>query len=273
MVKKSMQEEYPSVELSLAPPLHPWPQIAAEIGNLEHSRENTEHENMDQLQREFNKAAVEARHRIGDVIGRLMHGFDDPKLEHILSPNGPAGASASLRQLPQETLGSSALAVKVNVLPATPPDPALRTNVENIEYYRAGQEKDMFKSALGDVKALTDFVLNELEVQVQERMSSIAGAVALARVPRDAQMLEGRLRSGQLPAQSNVRVAPNDVTYPTLVSMAQAMEARRDIAENLVRARILEKELDFLIMCNNAVEEGLRTAITRILAQYRTAAN
>ena len=69
-----------------------------------------------------------------------------------------------LRQLPQESLGSSVLSVKVNVLPASPPDPALRPKIEGIEQVRADGEQSMFGKASGDAKALTSFIINELEV-------------------------------------------------------------------------------------------------------------
>jgi len=50
------------------------------------------------------------------------------------------------RQLPQEAAGSSVLSVKVNVLPASPPDPALRADIEKLENRRSGSEKDMLES-------------------------------------------------------------------------------------------------------------------------------
>ena len=63
-----------------APPLHAWPQVAAEIGQLTESRERMENVNMDKLQQEFNKAEAEARRRIGNAIGRAMRVYDDPLL-------------------------------------------------------------------------------------------------------------------------------------------------------------------------------------------------
>ena len=67
-----------------APPLHPWPQVAAELGNLEESRERMENLNMDKLQTEFNKAAIDARQRIGDIIGRTMRVFNDPDIVNAI---------------------------------------------------------------------------------------------------------------------------------------------------------------------------------------------
>ena len=39
---------------------------------------------MDKLQHEFNEAMVDARHQIGNMIGRMMHIFDDRKLVSAL---------------------------------------------------------------------------------------------------------------------------------------------------------------------------------------------
>merc|ERR1711924_457120 len=78
----------------------------------------------------------------------------------------------------------------------------------------------------------------------------------------------GTLSFRQSPAQTNVRVVPTDSSYPTVASMVQGMEQRRDAAESLVHKRILEKELDFLMACNSAIEEGLQGGVARIMAKY-----
>ena len=44
------------VFLCEAPPLHPWPQVVAELGRLDENRERMENANMHKLQEEFNKA-------------------------------------------------------------------------------------------------------------------------------------------------------------------------------------------------------------------------
>ena len=54
--------------------------------------------------------------------------------------------ASMFRQIPQEALGSSVMSVKVNVLPASPPDPALKEDIDNIEFQRYDQEKRMFES-------------------------------------------------------------------------------------------------------------------------------
>lgn len=270
-VQQNVQEALPNIELSLAPPLHPWPQVAAEIGNLEESREANENANMAKLQREFNKATLDARLRVGDVIGSAMRAFDDPKvLNAFLAQRHIAKSVSMLRQLPQDTVGSSALSVKVNAFAPNPPDVMLRADIDDIESLRSNKESDMIESALEDLKALSNFVIKELEVQVHDQVNDIVGATSQTGMLKSFAFLQGRAM--QLPAQSNIRAVPTDTKYPTLASMVQEMETRRDVSENLERKRILEKEIDFLMDCNNAIKDGLQAAVARILAQHSTLA-
>merc|ERR1712196_521159 len=80
-----------------------------------------------------------------------------------------------------------------------------------------------------------------------------------------------RQRAEQMPSQANVRVVPTDVDYPTVSSMVKGLEARRDIAENMERKLILDKQLDLLMACNSAIAEVLKAAVDRILVQYGSA--
>lgn len=263
-VQQSPQDALPNLELSLAAPLHPWPQVAAELGDLEESREAMENANMARLQQEANKATLDARRRIGDTIGKAMRVFDDPKVASTILTKWRSAALLERRQLPQNSLGSSVLSVKVNVLPANPPDPALRPAIDNLESLRADREKDMFETAVAEFSALTAFVVNELEAQIDSHINSIAGASSTLLANRR----EASAFLQQIPAQANVRVVPADVAYPSVSSMVQGSEDRRDIAENVERKLILDKQLDVLRACNSAIEEGMGAAVSRILAQY-----
>lgn len=127
---------------------------------------------MAKLQKEFNEATLDARRRVGDVIGSAMRAFDDPKLTNALVAGrlcmhvcvsfllpdrrlGPflcrtATKSVSmLRQLPQDVVGASALSVKVNAFAPNPPDPMLRADIDDIESLRSNKESDMFESVRG----------------------------------------------------------------------------------------------------------------------------
>ena len=60
-----------------APPVHPWPQVAAELGNLEETREKIENAKVNQLQASFIKAAEVGQRRIGEILGEFSKNFDD----------------------------------------------------------------------------------------------------------------------------------------------------------------------------------------------------
>lgn len=262
------QDVVPNLELSLAPPPHAWPQVAAELGALEEGREQMENANMNKLRAEFNDAAVRARRRIGDVIGSAMRAFDDAAATnaiHTARRIDPRVAT-SFRQAPQSD-GAPALSVKVSVMPPSPPDPALKASIDNMEYRRSDEERAGFEQAQAELKALTDFVVHELQVQIQGHSNSALSVVKPVRQSRSTSFLQAA--GGQLPAQTNVRVVPADVAYPTVASMVQDMESRRDIAEDLEKKRIMEWTLDFLAACNRAAEEGLNAAVGRILAQRK----
>ena len=64
----------------------------------------------------------------------------------MLARHAAPKSSAFMQQLPQESLGSSAVAVKVNVLPASPPDASLRTAIDDLEHLRSDREQSMLQS-------------------------------------------------------------------------------------------------------------------------------
>ena len=111
-----------------------------------------------------------------------------------------------LRQLPQDIVGASALSVKVNAFAPNPPDPMLRADIDDIESLRSNKESDMFESvrgrfsciacwlsglvvlwkALEDLKALSSFVMKELEVHANR-----GGHVGRQRVNQPHHIMQG----------------------------------------------------------------------------------
>ena len=56
------------------------------------------------------------------------------------------GNSTALRQIPQETLRAKVLSMKVNVMPASPPDASLKTSIDTLEHFRSDAEGKMLDS-------------------------------------------------------------------------------------------------------------------------------
>merc|ERR1719236_137402 len=77
---ESTPDTMPNIEVHLAPPVHPLPQVAAEIQVLDKVREKTEEEKMSQLELAFNAALENAKKQIGDAVGQSLRVFDDPSI-------------------------------------------------------------------------------------------------------------------------------------------------------------------------------------------------
>ena len=105
---------------------------------------------------------------------------------------------------------------------------------------RAASESQLLDTAVAEMGELTKIVVAELEKNLQLQLDpwlASAGSFLKAQIPGSP---EG------LPKQLNVRVAASDLPYPTIASLVQDMQTRRDTAENLARQRILELELKLL---------------------------
>merc|ERR1711908_125363 len=103
----------------------------------------------------------------------------------------------------------------------------------------------MFEQVSAEMSALTDAVVEELEAQLASHVNGILlgrGGSTKQNVSPAAAFLE----KARTPAQANVRVVPSRTEYPTVESLVQDMEARRDISERLERARMLDVELKLL---------------------------
>merc|ERR1712166_1494978 len=112
---------------------------------------------------------------------------------------------------------------------------------------------------------LTKIVVAELEKQLQLQMEPwMVSSMSLLRAK--ARQVPGSPEG--LPKQLNVRVGASDIPYPTIASLVQDMETRRDTSENLLRQRILELELKLLKAENVMIKDALNAAVGRVLAQY-----
>merc|ERR1719313_3024066 len=78
----------PNIEVHLAPPVHPLPQVAAEIQVLDKMRERSEEEKMSQLEFAFNGALENAKLQIGEAVGAAMRVFDDPRVWKNIAKTG-----------------------------------------------------------------------------------------------------------------------------------------------------------------------------------------
>jgi len=251
-----------NIEVRLAPPVRPLPQVAAEIQVLDKMRERSEEEKMTQLESAFNAALESAKRQIGDVIGQSLRLFDDPRVWKSVArrSNRDAARLSFLKQRPNPAEEPS---VKVKALSAPPPDPILKSHIDAAEEHRAASEAAMLDNAIVEMGELTKIVISELEKSLQLQLDPwLANSGSFLKARQIPGSPEG------LPKQLNVRVAASEVPYPTVASLVQDMQTRRDTAENLLRQRVLELELKLLKAENSMIKDSLHAAVGRVLSQY-----
>ena len=71
---EASSDTQPNIEVRLAPPARPLPEVAAEIALLESSRGSLEEAAFGKLQAAYNRALQDAKAKIGDVVGRGVGG-------------------------------------------------------------------------------------------------------------------------------------------------------------------------------------------------------
>lgn len=272
----------PNVELSLAPPAQPFPEVLAEVGSLSKAREAFTHVQMDRLQDMFSGALAKAQTRIGEHVGRAMLAFDDPALLKAMATPGSSARANSSKRPPARYSASFLnlhaapealpikMSVKINVIPSAPLDLVVKHQIDVLESKRAETERGFFEQVQAETQSLSDLVMRELESQIGHHLDSLLGRAGIVlQVGRVAGFTGiSQNRGDGIPEQANVRVVASDVPYPTVSSLVQDMETRRDTSENLERAKIVKMQLELLKAENAVAKDALSHSVTRILAQY-----
>lgn len=254
----------PNIEVHLAPPVHPLPQVAAEIQVLDKMRERSEEEKMAQLEIAFNAALESAKGQIADAVGQALKVFDDPKIWKT-ERKSASTHSGQVSFLQQRLNSAEEPTVRVKALAAPPPSPTIKSKIDGLEEERAAMETHMLDTAVAEMGELTKIVIAEVEKALQLQLEPwlvSSGSLLHVRAKQIPGYPEG------LPKQLNVRVGASDVPYPTIASLVQGMESRRDTAENLIRQRVLELELKLLKAENAMIKEALDAAVGRVIRHY-----
>merc|ERR1719336_1628289 len=83
-----MMPSLPRVEISLDPPLQPWPQLTAEVGDIDAAREKMESSMMTLVSKAVQQALRRTEKSIIDITESLMFSCEDPVLRRTLA-SGP----------------------------------------------------------------------------------------------------------------------------------------------------------------------------------------
>ena len=234
------------IEVGLAAPANPYPEISATTGVLEKSRESLEQEKMAKLEAAYNAALSGAKSKIAAVVGAQLvdGGSRVSTLRH--------GSFLALRG--GRARGVEGASVKVRVSAGAPVDASVKSQLEGMEAKRDGAEAEMLDQAISEMSEATDVVVSELKKSLRQH----SGAVGSSFLERAGHQVEAGAASAEgLGMPMNVRVGTSEVGYPTIGSLAQDMASRRDSMEGLERAKILELTLKLLEAENEMIKDAL----------------
>lgn len=273
-----------NIDVRLAPPARPLPQVAAEVDLLESARKQSEQEGMRAVEAAYSNALESAKAEIAALVGKSTRDLSNLAIARMRagSPATRSRVQAAFLQR-SEHQGAAAAdqpSVRVSVVPAPPPDPSLKVKMDDIEQRRSKAEGLLFEQAAAEMKDLTRVVLAELQAQLQMHMD-VALPSASARQDARSSAAEAAafpgsaagsgLRAGEgLPKQVNVRVGSSELGYPTVSSFVQDMESRRDASERLARERILEAQMKLVTAENAVIKQALHGAVGRFMAEHAT---
>lgn len=237
----------PTIELRLAPPVNPQPQVAAEVNLLERARKELEGSSRQELQEAFEKAFADAKRRI------------DALLQNVLvipsRRSGTARASdAELGFLEENTSSQHRFSLKVNLFAPPPVDAAVQGRIEQVEKNLALAEQRMFEQACGEMQRITDIVLHVLGARLHPRAGTADGRDGMGE--RDSAFLE-------LPPQANVRVSPSENAFPTIRSLVENLERRLQKSESQEMTHILELEMRLFTSETSYIKHAMEEIIKR----------
>jgi len=236
----SQGEDAPVVEVSLDAPAVPYPEISDLISSLDEDRRISEASGMRDVRSNFSRALESAQHLIRGAMGDLAQRLANVSGHQALVPRASTAAqSKNFTSFLSRRIGRAADAapsVKLNVAPQRPTDAAILRAISDIEQRRSAGEKRRMEQAASDMAGITQIVLDALRAEMgADGSGAPAGGSRRGASSDGAAEFVEFARQGDGP-QGGVRTVPSAVPFPTMASLVQSMEERRDAAEQLESA-------------------------------------
>ena len=134
-----------------------------------------------------------------------------------------------------------------------------RAAIAGIEDARVADDDAWFEAAVAEMSRLTDMVVATVESEISDlaKQSQLSGS--LSKPTNFLQLAKGNYDRGVgSAAEANVQVVGAGVPYPTIHSLVDSLEARRDISEDFGKAKALSMYLKLLEFENALVDSGLK---------------
>jgi hypothetical protein len=252
----------PNVEVSLESPPKPLPDVSNEIGRLEGEREDKQKAHKDIMIRAFNKELASARLRVAAVFDGAGHKFilQAERSQHLRGqqPVHVVEPAASFLK---------ASAVTVVVAPEKHIPESARAAIAKIEDARVAAEDAWLEAAVAEMSRLTDMVVTTVESEINALAKASPSSGSLPRPTQFFQFANSAHDHGVSSAtDANVRVVGASVPYPTVQTLVDSLESRRDISEEFGKAQALSMYLKLLEFENMLVDSGLKALATKSYA-------
>jgi len=199
-----LKSDAPTLNVKLAPPVAPFPELAAKVKQFEHSRAEAETAFANELARLYEAELGKARQQIQQVAGASVS----------VQQSAPFGANFLATAESQD----DGFDMRISVVAPEPLSPEISSIVDKIEHKRATLEQRLVNEARGEMSSMTSFVLQELRSALGSTAGNAVGFLASTQLG--------------LPPQASVRFLGSSQGFSRVADLIQAMELRRDQAEN-----------------------------------------
>jgi len=281
-------DNMPTIQIRLAPPSKPMPEVTAAISQLDMERTQFEKASMRELENAYSKILEEGKGKIRAMVDRVMEPCRSMLIVTGRSPsrsqqhNAYAGTPSSsflqIHSVRSDKPGGEEMTAKISLLPVASPPEELEAKMNQIETVRSSHEGKIFLQAKSEMEALSSIVVNEAEAQLTlhingilrllqhslARWSSARAANAIAT--NFVEVAKQPVLPAGLQLATNVRVLASEAPFPRLGSLVEDMERRRDVSETLLRRRILEMELQLLQSQNTILDDAIKTSVGMLMS-------
>jgi len=157
-----------------------------------------------------------------------------------------AEGKASINAVVSKAMRSSFLGgIRVKVLSAPGVGDSTIRAVENFETGRETQESKELDQAASELAQVSNVVVREL----QRSLAELHGSSFLESVPGETAGLQGSL---------DVEVKAGKTSFPSVMSLVEAMEHHRDLSENNLNMQVLELQTNLVKALNAEIVAALR---------------
>lgn len=257
----------PNLEVSLASPRDPFPRESTAVREQEQLRETINVARMSELQRASRKVLQSTRTRAARIIGRAMHMTDGAS---AVGNSVDGHASTSFLENQMDSPSDDGITLRIDVLSSSVPNTTWIDDVAKFGHQAAAAAQRSYEEDVSDMKALSESILQELEVQLYAQLGSLDRVMAAPN--RTGRTNVKPTVFAVMLGEENIFVVPPTQPFSEAAFFVQAMGTRAAITDQLARWKVLEIDMQLLKAERRIIKELLDGAVGRAAASSPAAA-